>query len=58
MGVSGRREKRGDGRSRRPFAALVADRLSLPLVYGRAAPKDYGTAGRVEGSAVVGEPSS
>ena len=38
-----------------PFAALVADRLSLPLVYSRTAPKDHGTAGRVEGSAVVGE---
>lgn len=38
-----------------PFAALVADRLSLPLVYVRAAPKDHGTAGRIEGGAVAGE---
>ena len=38
-----------------PFAALVAARLSLPLAYGRAVPKDHGTAGRIEGSAVVGE---
>ena len=38
-----------------PFAALVADRLELPLVYVRAEAKAHGTAGRIEGGAVAGE---
>ena len=38
-----------------PFAALVADRLALPLVYVRAEAKAHGTAGRIEGGAVAGE---
>ena len=38
-----------------PFATLVADRLSLPLVYVRSRAKEHGTAGRIEGGNVAGE---
>ncbi len=37
-----------------PFATMVADRLSLPLVYVRTAPKGHGTASQIEGGAVAG----
>ncbi len=36
-----------------PFAALVADRLSLPMTYVRKKPKGYGRNARIEG--VMGE---
>ena len=38
-----------------PFATLVADRLSLPMVYVRTEAKAHGTAGRIEGGSVAGE---
>jgi orotate phosphoribosyltransferase len=38
-----------------PFAALVADRLALPLVYVRPEPKGHGTAAQIEGGEVSGK---
>lgn len=38
-----------------PFATLVADRLSLPLVYIRPEPKAHGTGGQIEGGNVAGK---
>lgn len=38
-----------------PFATLVADRLSLPLVYVRTKAKQHGTASQIEGGEVAGE---
>jgi orotate phosphoribosyltransferase len=38
-----------------PYAALVADRLALPLVYVRTKAKEHGTAGQIEGGSVAGE---
>ena len=38
-----------------PHAALVADRLGLPLVYVRGAPKDHGRQNRIEGRVAPGQ---
>ena len=38
-----------------PHAALVADRLALPLVYVRGAPKDHGRQNRIEGRVAPGQ---
>ena len=38
-----------------PFATLVADRLSLPLVYIRPEPKGHGTGSQIEGGNVAGK---
>lgn len=38
-----------------PHATLVADRLGLPLVYVRAAPKDHGRQNRIEGRITPGQ---
>jgi orotate phosphoribosyltransferase len=38
-----------------PFAALVADRMGLPMTYVRKKPKGYGRNARIEGVMTVGE---
>ncbi|MEL6645258.1 MAG: orotate phosphoribosyltransferase [Pseudomonadota bacterium] len=38
-----------------PFAALVAERLSLPMTYVRKKPKGYGRNARIEGAMAEGE---
>ena len=38
-----------------PWAAWVSDRLGLPMVYVRSAPKEHGQGRRVEGRALDGE---
>ncbi len=38
-----------------PFATMVADRLTLPLVYVRPEPKEHGTGAQIEGGDVSGK---
>lgn len=38
-----------------PFAALVAERLALPMTYVRKKPKGYGRNARIEGAMAAGE---
>lgn len=38
-----------------PFATMMADRLTLPLVYVRPEPKGHGTAAQIEGGDVSGK---
>ena len=40
-----------------PFAALVAERLALPMTYVRKKPKGYGRNARIEGAMGVAEPA-
>ncbi|MFC3118423.1 orotate phosphoribosyltransferase [Jhaorihella thermophila] len=51
----GLRQHRRRRNRRHPFAALVAERMGLPMTYVRKKPKDYGRNARIEGAMSEGQ---